>query len=130
MLRTVLAALAGYALIGVLVVFTDQLFSLMVQGFNSMAAPPSYYFKVTLATDGFYTMLGGFLCGTIAQQAAKKATLFLMIGGEIIGLASTVALWRTQPHWFALGLLILFPPAVWIGSWMGARRQGSVAAGI
>ncbi len=129
MLRTVLAAIAGYALIGVLVVFTDQLFSVAIQGFSTMTAPPGYYFRITLATDAFYTMLGGFLCATIARAAAKKATLYLIIGGEIIGLAATIALWKSQPHWFGLGLLVLFPPAVWVGSWFGSRRQPSATAG-
>ena len=102
MLRTVLAAIAGYALIGVLVVFTDQLLS-SIQSFNAAAAPGDTIFKIRLATDGFYSMLGGFLCATIAKAAVKKATLYLMIGGELIGLAATIALWKSQPHWFAVG---------------------------
>ncbi|MBZ5609734.1 MAG: hypothetical protein LAP38_15850 [Acidobacteriia bacterium] len=129
MLRTVLAAIAGYALIGVLVVFTDQLFSLMIQGFRAMATLPDYYFKVTLGTDAFYSILGGYLCAALAQKAAKDARLWMIVGGEMVGLAAVIALWKTQPHWFALGLLIVYPPAVWIGSWLGSRAQRSVPAG-
>jgi hypothetical protein len=129
MLRTVLAAIAGYVLIGVLVVFTDQLLSSM-QGFNAAAAPAGTIFKIRLGTDAFYSILGGFLCATIARAAAKKSTLYLMIGGELIGLAATIPLWKSQPHWFAIGLLILYPPAVWVGSWFGSRRQPAVAGDL
>src|ERR1700693_5819723 len=100
MLRTVIAAIAGYALIGVLVVFTDQLFSVAIQGFSSMPTPPRNYFVLSLLTDTFYSVLGGYLCATIARSAWKKATLGLMIGGEIVGLVTMIALWKTVPHWF------------------------------
>lgn len=128
MLRTVLAAIAGYALIGVLVVFTDQLFSLASQASAPTAAPPDSYFRITLATDAFYSILGGFLCASIARASTRQATLCMIAGGEIIGLTATIALWKSQPHWFAISLLILYPLAVWVGSWFAARRQSSAAA--
>ena len=130
MLRTGLAAIAGYALIGVLVIFTDQLFSVAFQGFRGLATPPPTYFVLSLFTDSFYSILGGYLCASIAKGVSKNATLWLMVGGEIVGLATTIALWKTTPHWFALALLVVYPPAVWIGSRLGSRDQRSEAPGI
>jgi hypothetical protein len=130
MLRTVIAVIAGYALIGVLVVFTDQLFSVAIQGFNSLATPPRYYFALSLLTDTFYSVLGGYLCAAIARSASKNATLALMIGGEIVGLVSMIAFWKTVPHWFGLALLVVYPPAIWIGSRLGSRDQRSMAADV
>ena len=127
MWRVVLAPIAGYAAIGVLVVFTDQLFSLLTSGFGS-AAPPRSYFALSLLTDSFYSVLGGYLCAALAGQAARRATLILIAGGELIGLASVIALWHTQPHWFALALLIVYPPAVWAGSWVRMRSGLSRAS--
>ena len=122
MLRPVLGAFAGYALIGILVVFTDQLFSVFTRGFDTRPVLPSSYFLLSLFTDTFYSFVGGYLCAAIAQKDAKQAALGMISAGEIIGLVATVlVLWRASPHWFAPGLLILYPPAVWFGSRLRAR---------
>jgi len=128
MVRAVLAAIAGYCGIGVLVVFTDQLFNLLINGFNAAATPPPYYFVISLFTDCFYSFLGGYLCASIAKHSAPLATRILMIGGELVGLASVIAFWHAVPHWFALALLIVFPPAVWAGSRLRVRSEPSAAS--
>ena len=121
MLRTVLGAIAGFVLIGILVIFTDQLFSVLARGFDSAASPPAAYFVVSLFTDTFYSFIGGYLCASIAAKNARQATLGMIGGGEILGLAAMILTWRTAPHWFPLGLLIFYPPAVWLGSRLRAR---------
>src|SRR5579872_7041208 len=113
MWRAVVAPIAGYAAIGVLVVFTDQLFSLLTHGLGSGAQPPGYYYQLRLLTDCLYTALGGYLCAALAGERARRATLILIAGGELIGIGSVIALWHTQPHWFAIALLLVYPPAVW-----------------
>ena len=85
MVRAVLSAIAGYVGIGILVVFTDQLFNLLINGFNAKATPPLYYFVISLCTDSFYSFLGGYLCASIAKQTAPLATRILLIGGEVVG---------------------------------------------
>ncbi|MGD0436043.1 MAG: hypothetical protein ABSB86_06240 [Bryobacteraceae bacterium] len=121
MIRTVLAILGGYAVIGILVVATDQVFAALIPGFRSAPMPPLYYFGISLATDTFYSIGGGYLCALIARERFRGATLGLMIGGEIVGAASQIAFWQTVPHWFAIALLILYPPAIWIGSRQRSR---------
>ncbi len=128
MVRAVLSAIAGYVGIGILVVFTDQLFNLLINGFNAKATPPLYYFVISLCTDSFYSFLGGYLCASIAKQTAPLATRILLIGGEVVGLISVIAFWHAQPHWFALALLIVFPPAVWAGSRLRVRGEPSAAS--
>jgi hypothetical protein len=128
MLRAVLAPIAGYAVIGVLVIFTDQLFSLLTHGFDSGATPPHSYFLLSLVTDSLYTALGGYFCAAIARSAARRATLILILGGELIGVGAVIALWHTQPHWFAIGLLLIYPPAVWAGSRFRMRGEPSEAS--
>jgi hypothetical protein len=122
MVRIVGAVLAGYAAVGVLVVLTDLIFAAVIPGFRAMAIPPLYYFEIVLCTDALYSVAGGYLCAAIASASLRKATLGLMIFGEIMGLVSTIVYWHTQPHWFALALLVLFPLAVWIGSSLRSRR--------
>jgi hypothetical protein len=125
MVRIVGAVLAGYAAVGVLVVLTDLIFAVVISGFRAMATPPLYYFAIVTCTDALYSVAGGYLCAVIAGAALRRATLGLIIFGEIMGLASAILGWHIQPHWFAIALLVLFPLAVWIGSSLGARRAES-----
>jgi hypothetical protein len=122
MVRIIGAVLAGYVAVGVLVVLTDRIFAAVVPGFGSMATPPLYYFVILTFTNTLYSIAGGYLCAAIARASVRKATLGLMIFGEIMGIASTILSWRTEPHWYAFALLVLFPLAVWIGSRL---RSGS-----
>jgi hypothetical protein len=101
MVNKVLAVLGGYVLIGLLVVLTDR-----------FVAPP---LAVTLLTDTVYTVIGGFVCAAIARTQTRGPMLGLIVFGEVMGIASAIAGWSTQPHWFAISLLIVYPPAVWIG---------------
>jgi len=128
MWRAVLAPIAGYVAIGILVIFTDQLFSLLTHGFDSGAQPPRYYYALSLLTDSLYTVLGGYLCAALAGQRARRATLILIVGGELVGIGSVIAFWHTQPHWFAIALLLVYPPAVWAGSRIRMRGEPSVAS--
>jgi hypothetical protein len=113
MLRTIVAALLGYALIGVLIAGTDQLYARLVPGFASM--PPTWYFVVSMLTDTIYTLFGGWICALISR-GYQRATVGLIILGELMGVASTVYLWKTVPHFYSFFLLIVYPPAVWLGA--------------
>jgi hypothetical protein len=124
MLRTIIAVLVGYMFIGALIFGTDQLFAASIPGFSSMPMPPDYYFGWSVVTDTIYSVVGGLVCAWIARSAARKATIGLMIFGELAGLASTVYLWKMVPHWYSFALLILYPPAVWWGSVLFSRRSG------
>src|SRR5580700_792638 len=97
MARIILAALAGYAFIGVLVFGTDHLFTMLVPGFGPMAMPPPSYFAISMATDTVYTGIGGWLCAKISRGDIQ-ATVSLIVLGEIMGIASTVLLWGKAPH--------------------------------
>jgi uncharacterized membrane protein YoaT (DUF817 family) len=121
MVKNILAAIAGYAAIGVLVVTTDQIFSWVIPGFKTMAMPPLFYFAVSLLTDFIYSAVGGYICSAIAGSSSKTATLILVILGEVIGILVAVVGWQTMPHYFVLGLLVLYPLGVFLGS--GFQRK-------
>jgi hypothetical protein len=127
MVRAALGAIAGFFGIGVLVVFTDQILSVMSYGFNSTAAPTRSYYVIRVVTDSFYSFLGGYICAGIAKQSVRLATVILLVGGELIGIAAMIPLWRTVPHWFAIGLLVLFPACAGAGSQFYRRREGPVS---
>jgi hypothetical protein len=123
--RMILAILAGYVLIGVLVTVTDRVFA-AVPGFAIMN-PPRYYFLVTLGTDFVYSAVGGYVCSWIAGERAWEGTLCLIAFGETIGLASQVLSWKTVPHWFGIGVLVMYPLGVWIGSRLRPERRAATA---
>jgi hypothetical protein len=124
--RNILAALAGYVAIGILVVATDQIFSWVIPGFRAMAMPPFFYFAISLLTDFIYSAVGGYVCSALARNA-KTATLILVAAGEIIGLSVSFGLRDVIPHFFALGLLLLYPLGVLLGSRLRRRKAAATA---
>jgi hypothetical protein len=83
---------------------------------------------VSVFTAPLYSVFGGWLCGRIAKGRLWKHILALAIFGEAMGLVSTVMFWGKQPLWYALALLVLYPPAVFLGGYLSARRAVAAAA--
>jgi hypothetical protein len=126
--RSVGAVLLGYVVIGILVVLTDQLWSMSVRGFSSLPQPPTYYFATTLFTDFLYSAVGGWVSVRIPRQRQMRHAVGLIIFGELIGIATQVGLWNTVPHWYGLTLLILYPAGVWLGAKLGIGKQADARA--
>jgi hypothetical protein len=122
MLRSVGAVATGYLTIGVLIILTDRLISTPSLSLK--------YFVVTLVTDFLYTVVGGFLCATIAGEQARGASLSLIAFGELLGVVSLVRYWSAQPHWFAIVLLLIYPAAIWIGYKLSPTRKKSTVASV
>jgi hypothetical protein len=116
------AVVIGYAAIGLLIILTDWIFGFIVPAVRAGREMPTYYYPIVVVTDSIYSFLGGYLCAKLALTAHRYATIGLMIFGELLGLASTVALWYTVPHAYSITLMMLYPPMVWAGSWLRVRR--------
>jgi hypothetical protein len=86
-----------------------------------------YYFAVSLGTDFVYTIVGGYLCALIAEEHRRKATLWLIVLGEVLGIVVQVVLWGVVQHWYGIGLLILYPLGIWIGSSLRRTRTTVIA---
>lgn len=125
-MRTLIAVLGGFLGIGVLVRFTDMLFARLVPGWNPIE-PPVFYFAVSLGTDFIYSIVGGYLCALIAEEHAPAATLWLIGLGEVIGIVVQALLWKKVPHWYGIGLLIVYPIGVWLGSKLRGPRTTAIA---
>ena len=61
-------------------------------------------------------------------ENAGKARWALIGFGELMGIVSQVMNWNTVPHWYGIGLLILFPIGVWWGVSLRMRGKPAVAA--
>jgi hypothetical protein len=125
--RIIAAVALGYIAMGLLVVVSDQLFAAVVPGTRFLTNPPLYYFIGSLVTDSLYAVVGGWLCAKTARASARTAAIALIVFGEVIGAASQIALWNTVPHWFGDGLLLLYPPAVWLGYVLQSRNRAAPA---
>ena len=123
MLRNILAVIGGYLATGLLIFSTDQLFAALIPGFKAMTTPPLYYFLISVVTDALYSIIGGFLCARIAHPPFRRNAMFsLILLGELVGVVSTIFLWKIVPHWWSFALLLLYPPAVWLGFKLQSRQ--------
>ncbi len=111
--RPFLAVVAGYAANAVLVVVTEQLLSRFFI--------PTYYFVADLVTQCLSTIVGGYLCCLIAQQARRIAMAGLVGLGLLVGTVSLVTSWTAEPHWYGIALLSVYAPCVWIGGTLERR---------
>ncbi len=86
---------------------------------------PLYYFVTDLISQCVYTIVGGFLCCAVAGPAQRAALAGLMGLGVLVGTVSLVASWKTEPHWYGVALLAVYPPCVWIGwmLWLRVRKK-------
>jgi hypothetical protein len=119
--RIVLAVVAGYLADAVLVTATEGLFSWLLPSVNS--TPPLHYFIFDLISQCVYTVAGGYLCCAIAGPTQRFALGGLMGLGMLVGSIFLVASWRAEPHWYGIALLGVYPPCVWLGWRLRARRE-------
>jgi hypothetical protein len=124
--RIILAVAAGYIADGILVALTEQLLSLRAPSVD--ATQPLYYFVVDLISQCLYTVVGGYLCCVIARPDLRAAMAGLMGLGVLVGAVSLVSSWKTEPHWYGIGLLAVYPPCVWIGWTLKGRANGESSA--
>ena len=80
-------------------------------------SPRTSYLAVITATDIVLAILGGWLCATVSQRA-RGATLALVIAGELSSVALALLLWSAVPHFYNFVNWIVYPPAVWLRSWV------------
>lgn len=110
-----LAAIAGYTLIGCLISVTNVAYGAFL--------PVHWYFGAALFSDTVYSVAGGFLCARVARSGELTALILMMAFGEVFGLSSQVLDRGRTPLWFAAGLLLGYPPAVWLGWKLFARAK-------
>ncbi len=123
MVRSILAVLAGWASVGVLVVLTDGVLNrLFPNDYVSGKLPPDHLLAVSLATAILYSVIGGWVTARIAAIKPWRHVLGLIIWGELMGIASAAATWGKIQSWYQIGLLLLWAPAVILGGWIRAGK--------
>lgn len=123
MWRTLLAVLAGWVLVGILVVLTDLVLTkLFPKEYVAGQVPPDHLTAVSLVTATLYSVAGGWLTARLAASRPWLHAGYLMVWGETMGLASLAMTWGQIQAWYQIGLLVLWPAAVAAGCWIRAGR--------
>jgi hypothetical protein len=110
---------AGYLANVILVAATEQLFFWLAPGVGT--APPFSFFVVDLITQCLYSVVGGYLCCLLARPSHPVALTGLIGLGVSVGAVSLVTSWKTEPHWYGIGLLAVYSPCVWMGWTLRSR---------
>jgi hypothetical protein len=118
MMRSILAVLGGWGIVGVLVVLTDLVLGFFFpEEYRPGRLPPDYLLAVSLGTAIAYSVLGGWLTAVIALRKRWRHILGLVLWGELMGLMSTVFTWGQIQHWYSIALLLAWFPAVALGGY-------------
>ncbi len=115
--RMTLAVFAGYLVNGILVAITEWLLAL-----SRTAARPLSYFVIDLVSQCLFTVVGGYVCRSVARTPAISPLIALIALALVIGSWSLTTSWKAEPHWYGISLLVTFPLCAWVGWWLRDRR--------
>jgi hypothetical protein len=79
------------------------------------------YFVADVLTQSAIQVGCGYLCARISETRAAIAGLIAI--GLLVGTISLLASWRDEPRWYAIALLSVYAPCVWLGYRAARRRQ-------
>lgn len=78
------------------------------------------YFVADVLTQSAIQVGCGYLCARISNTRVAIAGLIAI--GLLVGAISLLTSWRGEPHWYAIVLLAVYAPCVWLG-YRAARHQ-------
>lgn len=113
--RVIVAVVAGYVINAVLIAGTEQKLSRLVTRGS--------YFAADVVTQSIIQIGSGYLCSRIANAQRLIATAVLVLVGLLIGSASVIAFWQSEAHWYAITLLCIYAPCVWVGYRLDRRTS-------
>lgn len=126
LLRSVGAILAGFVVVVVLSIATDQLFHAI--GVYPSMGEPMHDPGLNILSLGYriaYTILGGYIAARLAPRNPMRHALILGGVGLVIGLLSAIATISNGllPVWFMIALVIIALPCAWFGGVLHRSRR-------
>ena len=132
MLRSVLAIVLGFIVIGVLSIGTDALARAAVPGVydihGRMERTP--WLLATNAYVFVYAVFGCWLAGRLAPRRPLLHAMVLGLLGFAFNVIGTARQWNTAPAWYHILSLVLVLPAAWLGGRLAERRRASADARV
>jgi hypothetical protein len=79
------------------------------------------YLVADVLTQSAIQVACGYLCARISNTRAAISGLIAI--GLVVGAISLLASWRGEPHWYAISLITVYSPCVWLGYRIAGYRQ-------
>ena len=130
LLRSALAIVTGFVLIGSLAVGTGALVSgAMPASFDAAGNPTTLpLMLLTTLYVGVYATLGCYLAARLAPSHPMRHALALGVLGLALNVTSSIAVWGTVPAWYLGANLVLTPVWAWLGGRWRERELARPAA--
>jgi len=132
MLRSILAIVVGFLVIGGLVGVTDlAMHSVVPDRFaaNGGVTDP-LLLMITELYVFVYAAFGCWLCARIAGRRPMFHALVLGVLGFIFNIVGTSMTWQLYPAWYHIVALILVMPAAWLGGRIAERQFENRPVGL
>jgi len=118
MLRSIGAIAAGYLLIAAAIII------LFAVTFPDPLATPSRGFMLFSLAYGFvFGILGGYVCGLIAQRAEVKHAAVIAGIGILLSILSMALAAGKEPLWYQWANMLVLSLAVLLGGWLRTRQR-------
>ncbi|MBV9773508.1 MAG: hypothetical protein JO040_06135 [Gemmatimonadetes bacterium] len=126
MLRSVIAVLTGFLLIGALSVGADALLlRALPTAFDAAGRVDSVpVLLLIIGYVGIFAVSGCYLAARLAPRAPMRHALILGVLGLLFNVAGTIARWDSAPAWYHVVSLVLVLPYAWAG---GRIREAELA---
>ena len=127
-IRSIVAVVVGFLVIGVLAMGTDAILRSSVPGiFGPGGRVESVPWLVAMQLYVFvYAVFGCWLTARLAPDRPMRHALILGVLGLVFNVAGSVAMWNTAPVWYHVVAIALVMPAAWVG---GRIRERQIARG-
>jgi hypothetical protein len=129
--RSIIAVVVGFLVIGVLAFGTDAILKSSVPGvFGPDDRVDSVTWLLVIQLYVFaYAVFGCWLAARLAPNRPMRHAIILGVLGLVFNIARTIALWDKMPAWYHIVALALVMPAAWVGGRIRERqleRSGGV----
>lgn len=120
--RSILAVLAGLAIVVALSVGTDAVLEATVLPQMVSADPPDTQLFIALCYRTAITVFAGFVTARLAPAKSMLHGVILGIVGTLLGALGAVAMWNIGHHWYPILLAVLALPSCWLGAKLAPVR--------
>ena len=124
MLRSIVAIVVGFVLIGALAMGTDMVVMQAVpSAFDDAGRTRDIGILMLMAAYvAVYAITGCYVTARLAPNRPMRHALILGALGLAMNIAATVSLWGTAPAWYHILNLVLVMPYAWIGGRLRERQ--------
>ena len=115
MIRSVIAVVTGFLLIGALSFGATALMKVAMPGALTARTESVPVLLLVMTYVAIFAVAGCYITALIAGRSPMKHALVLGVLGLIFNVVGTIDRWDTMPAWFHVTSLLLVMPYAWLG---------------